>query len=564
MKRLPDVNIHIDKFLVRLWLVLLLSAAGSLADVAEFALRSDSSSGTVGGYWAILGLICLAVFKATALTAIYAVCRRNRWAKAGAILMIAAFMVLSLINGFCWLFYGFGISMKLLKIIMETNPTELGEFIPELTDKLIGLLHLPWLWFGLVVFLSLWKWLPAISGKWLLSVSIGISVLGLAYFIYVFSVAEFGRNTHSVFVRSGKCVMKYITDFRRIQELQSKKQPLACLESLKSTHAAERIVVVIGESASRGHLSLYGYPLPTTPRMDSMRDDLFVFTDAVASSSSTAENMPRLLTLMTDEPDGGEWYTYPSMLQIFKELGYRTYWLSNQEYSGQWSNLSSILSSDADVLRYVGSMDSDDHYLYRYDDALLPEWDNANSANDSLQLTFLHLMGSHFQYDRRFPEDRHHFSAKDVMAKMKRPWLDDKKAGIIANYDNSILYTDSILSLMINDVKEQKQPTVLIYLSDHGEDVYDDRDYRGRNEKFTEVPFLIYTNEAYRMRNPEIINELLAAGSVSFSTSELPQIVMHLSGTRYEMYDSVRDPLSTAFKTRKRWVDEEVFYRDER
>lgn len=566
--RLNNIHINISKGLVRLWLLLAVAAAGSLADVAEFSARSAGTAwsadttGTETPAVAIAGLLCLAVLKATALTALYAVCRGNRWLRAVAVVIIAAFVALSLLNGFCWLFYGFGISMKLFKIMVETNPTEVGEFLPELVDKLTSMLRSIWFWVFIVLFAAAWKWLPKVPSKWFLAGSVTLSAFGLGYLVFVFTTAEFGRNAHSVFARSGRCVAKYMHDRGIIRELQAKKRPLEYPESLTSSHAAERIVVVIGESASRDHLSLYGYPLQTTPRLDSIRDELFVFSDAVASSASTADNIPRLLTLMTDQPGDKEWYDFPSMLQLFRELGYRTYWLSNQEYSGQWSNLSTILALDADELTYVGNMESDEHFLYRYDDALLPEWRKALEARDSLQLTFLHLMGSHFQYDRRFPETYRHFSAEDVMTEMPRKWLDDEKAAIIANYDNSILYTDSILSLVIADVKGQPQPTVLVYLSDHGENVYDDRDYRGRDTKFVDVPFLIYANDAYRQRNPEIMEDLERSRSASFSTSELPQMLLHLSGTRYEMYDSVRDPLSAAFKTRKRWVDEEVFYRD--
>ena len=549
-------NININKDLVRLWLCLVVTAAGSLADVAEFTSHQE------GMVIAVAALICEAVMKATALTAIYAVCRSNRWLRAGAVAVVAAFVALSLLNGFCWLFYGFGISMKLFKIMVETNPTEIGEFMPELAAKLTAMLQSIWFWVCAGAFAAAWRWLPKVSSKWMVSGSLVLSAFGLAYLVWVFTTAEFGRNTHSVFVRSSRCVVKYVRDHRAIRDLLAKKRPLEFPESLASTHAAERILVVIGESASRDHLSLYGYPLKTTPRLDTIRGDLYIFSDAVASSTSTADNIPRLLTLMTDEPDGREWYEYPSLLQIFGQLGYRTYWLSNQEYSGQWSNLSGILSADADVLTYVGCLDSEDHYLYRYDDALMPEWRKTLAAKDSLQLTFLHLMGSHFQYDRRFPESRHHFSAGDVSAKMPRKWLDDDKAGIIANYDNSILYTDSILSVLIDGVRKQAQPTVMVYLSDHGENVYDDHDYRGRDAKFVDVPFLIYANDAYRQRSPEIIKDLDARRATPFSTSELPQMLMHLSGTRYQMYDSVRDPLSGAFKTRKRWVDEEVFHRD--
>ena len=549
-------SINVDNSLVRLWLVLLVAAVGSLADVAEFAAR-ESSHGIM-----LAGLACVAVLKATALTAIYAVCRENRWWRIGAIVLIGAFFVLSLINGCSTLFYGFGFTMKLFTIVAQTNYAEVVEFIPELSAKFLDLIVSPVLWVAFGVFIVAWIWMPRISARWLAISSLSLSGLGLVYLLVVVVPAEFGRMNHSMFGRSARCVVKYCSDRRRIRELEVMKRPLPFPETLISPKSQRRVVVVIGESASRDHLSLYGYPLPTTPRLDSIKDDLLIFSDAVASSTSTAENMPRLLTFMNDSPGEKEWYEYPSVLQIFHELGYRTYWLSNQEYSGRWSNLSCILSSDADILKYVGSMDSEDHYLDRYDDVLLPEWNKAYASVDSLQLTFIHLMGSHFQYSRRFPKSRHFFKSEDVVSRMPRKWLDRKKADIVADYDNSILYTDSILSVVMDGIQHSDIPTVMIYLSDHGENVYDDRDYRGRDPKFVKVPFIIFVNQAYREQNPEIIEDIQNSLSKPFSTSELPQMLMHLTGTSYELYDSVRDPLSAAFRSRQRWVDGEVFYRD--
>ncbi len=153
---------NINRGLVRLWLVLSFAAAGSVADVAEYAVSQP------GAVLTIAGLVCFMVLKATALTILYALCRKNCWLKGAAIVVIAAFISLSLLNGFCSLFYGFGISMKLFKIMAETNPTEVGEFMPELIAKFVDIIHSIWLWVAVIVFAVLWKWLPKVPGKWLL------------------------------------------------------------------------------------------------------------------------------------------------------------------------------------------------------------------------------------------------------------------------------------------------------------------------------------------------------------------------------------------------------------
>lgn len=549
-------DLTISKGTVRLWLLLSILAVGSLADVMELAAHQS------GAFLALIGLVCVALFKSSVLTVFYAICRNRFILKIFAIVLIAIFCILSILNAGCWLLYDFGITGKLFTLIVETNTDEVMEFLPDLVYRLRLLFESGWMWLSIAAVAAAWIWLPRVSGKWLALAAMFISAAGLVYMIYFCATRDGGRSSLSVLVRSVKCVAAYVDNNQKIRELMEKKLPLPYPETLRSEKAAERVVVVIGESASREHLSIYGYPLPTTPALDSVSQGLCLFEDAVASSTLTAHNIPRLISFMTDQPESKQWYEFPSLLQVFHELGYRTYWLSNQEFSGKWSNLSSILALDADVVKYVGAMDSEDYSLGLYDSALLPEWNNTWAAEDSLQLTFLHLMGSHFQYYNRFPENQAAFSASDVLHVRNLEWLDKSKAQVVADYDNSILYTDSILGVLMADVRSSARPALLVYVSDHGENVYDDRDYRGRDPKFVDVPFLVYANDAFRRKNPDVWKSVQAARNTPFSISELPQIILHLTGTGYKLYDPTRDPLSNTFSPRKRWVDGEVYYKD--
>lgn len=54
-----------------------------------------------------------------------------------------------------------------------------------------------------------------------------------------------------------------------------------------------------------------------------------------------------------------------------------------------------------------------------------------------------------------------------------------KKKKEIADYDNATRYNDYVLMQIINRFRNQN--TVLLYFSDHGEEVYDYRDHKGRD-----------------------------------------------------------------------------------
>ncbi|MDE5842814.1 MAG: phosphoethanolamine transferase [Muribaculaceae bacterium] len=538
---------------LHLWVAMLATAFASLCDVIEFASRQPQAA------FAIAGLICYAVCKASAVTLLYIFCRNNRWLRWGCIVFIAGFVVLSVVNLACLGFYGFGITRKLITILCETNPGEVREFIPNLLSQAFAAVTNRNLWCAVLIFIILWRGVPEIPARIFIPAAGVISLLGGGYFVYVYATAEFGKSNHIIYVRTARCIRATIQDMRNIRELSRQRRPLPDGITASSEYKADRVVVVIGESASRDHLSLYGYPLPTSPNLDSISAGLYVFSDAIGASSSTAENIPRLLTFMTDEPSQREWYEYPTLIQLFKALGYSTSWLSNQERTGELSNLSGILSNDADVVKYLGSQNSEDHYLYKYDEVLLPAWTELMEKGKRRQLAFLHLMGSHIQYHNRFPADRSKFTADDVLGAAPRKWLTRKKAAVIANYDNSLLYTDSILNRIISELRRSELPSVMVYLSDHGENVFDNRDFNGRDPEFVRVPFIIYANEAYRRLNPEIIADIERSLHQPFSTSELPQLLLHLSGSGYKSYSPQRDPLSPQFRPRTRYVDDEPF-----
>lgn len=549
-------NIEISR---RVWLVLLVASALSVVDILGYYIDHDM------GFWIEWGVRCYAVLKATVITLMLGMVRKHRILYGIGWVVVSVFILLSIVNAVSYSLYGFGVSRKLITILYETNREEVRQFLPGMIGNIFSLLFSWKMLLEVCVFVAAWFVLPVIPKRWFRDAIWVFCLSGMIYIVWFAATARWGKTNHLMMARSAVAVRSVVKSTSVIRDLSSKRRPLPYRESAISLHLAQNTVLVIGESASRDHLSLYGYPLPTTPEIDSVRDSLFVFTDAVASSTSTAENLPRILSFMNCEPGQGEWYEYPTVMNLLKAYGYSTTWLSNQERTGDWSNLSGILSSDADVVEYLGSVDSEDHLTDRYDEVLLPEFRGSLAGGDSLRFICLHLMGSHIAYNERYPKDRSRFSASDVLKKTpKRSWLDAGKAQTVAEYDNSIAYTDSILGEVVEGLSRLQEPSIMVYLSDHGENVYDDRDFQGRDHKFVRVPFFIYANKAYRENNLEVIEKLEKAVKTPFSTSDLIHTLITLTGSAYRLYDPARDILSPEFLPRTRYVDEEPFHDDTR
>ncbi len=534
----------------RLWLLLWALGMLSVADIPGSPIFVLSRA-EQWGY-----IVAAGALKASVLGVPLGLMMRRRPWRPAAVAVIAVYGLLAVVNALCYRFYEFGITRKLLMILSQTTSREASEFVPALLANLRGLLSAPSTYVVAASALAVCVAMLRMPRRAAVAVAAALPLAGDVSFA-AFSMSYIaGRTAHSLVVRTAK----YIVEARREQQRYAQMQqghvaPLPRAGSI-AAEGDVAVVVVIGESASRDHLSLYGYALPTSPRLDAMRDSLYVFTDAIGSSSCTAGNMERILTFKEDDATEGDALSYPGVIDVFKAAGYRTWWLSNQERVGMFSNISGVLAERADEVRFVGADNSEDALALRYDDALLPDFAAAMDAGDARRLVFMHLMGSHTHYDARYPGDFARFGAADEM-RLGLPWLDGRTGAIRAAYDNSILYTDHLLAGIVGRLAREPRPAVMVYFSDHGENVYDEGPYTGRGRAYVRVPFVVYANAAYRRSRPDMAGRLAAAVGRPLSTANVVYMLMTLTGTRYAMYDGADDPLSDDFTPRPRMVDEQ-------
>src|SRR5262249_52349193 len=110
------------------------------------------------------------------------------------------------------------------------------------------------------------------------------------------------------------------------------------------------IILVLGESMARRHLSLYGYHRSTTPVLDSLRDSLLVQTDTISPHSHTARVVLAMFGVRSTQSrverfQGG-------VLGAFRSSGVKTFWYSNQNEFGIWENPVTLLAKSADVWQF--------------------------------------------------------------------------------------------------------------------------------------------------------------------------------------------------------------------
>lgn len=536
-----------------LWLFLLIFSAMSVYDIAEASVYDIAKPVRV------MYVSVIAILKATLATLVYTLCNKRLYLKIPCVILIGIYIFLSLLNFTAFQLYGFGITRKLILIFAQTTPAETAGFMPELVHNIL-LMFRSWIFYLILALLLLAIYFIRKCGKkTFIAISLTGSALGIVGFLVFNMVFSMGRTAHLLFARLAKYSYEVVQEDWKFKEMLKNKKELPDAASVSSLHIANTVIVVIGESAIRTHHSLYGYPLPTTPRLDALSDSLYVFRDAIGSSLSTSGNMERILSFKKDDKTSGDGLDYPLLVDYFNRAGYKTFWLSNQERYGSMSNTSGVMAMNSSVTEYVGANNSEDALCMKFDEALLPEIEKALKDTVGNKLIFAHLMGSHSEYKLRYPESFRIFSAESELKAFNFDWLDPGMARRRAEYDNSIRYTDTLLAEIIRKVSSLKESAIMIYLSDHGCTVYDSSAYNGRDDSCAQVPFILYANSEYRRSNPGIIDRIQQALSKPFSTANLVHSLLTLTGSGYSYYDPKLDVLSPEFEIRPRYVDEKIW-----
>lgn len=244
----------------------------------------------------------------------------------------------------------------------------------------------------------------------------------------------------------------------------------------------DKVIVVMGESVNKHHMSIYDYKIKTTPFLASLKklDKLYIF-NAIAPSNQTMYSVPINLTKANVHNYLDLYLHSYSILSEFKVNNYTTYWISNQARVGKYDSITSAMANEANIQIFANSKHSD----AKTDDVVLDYLDKFHKKQTK-EMYLVHLMGSHSSYNKRYTEDLSIFK---------------KAQNIDEEYDNSIYYTDYILSQIYNKFKDEK--LLLIYLSDHGEIINSQRHGHGFLPAYKDeydVPFVIYSS----IKNPRL------------------------------------------------------------
>lgn len=300
----------------------------------------------------------------------------------------------------------------------------------------------------------------------------------------------------------------------------------------------EVFVVIIGESIARKHLQLYDYNRATSPLLYNFKDSLMVYDNVIAPDVLTTKVLPKLLTTISNN-DSIEQPT--NIIDVLNEANFDTYWISNQRPIGFHENVVSQLVSVSKEVKYLTHKSHIENS--NLDKIVLPELKNVLNKKGK-KVVFVHLIGAHFNYNNRYPTDFNKFN----------PNTGNNNQDLINQYDNAILYNDFIVYSILKQVQSLKQKSSVLYLSDHGEDVFDESSFAGHTEsKITksmlEIPFALWISDDYDL--PE---DFQFEPQRKFMTDYFYSSLGHLLGVSYPSILKSRSIFSNAYKERERII----------
>lgn len=466
------------------------------------------------------------------------------------------------------LFYLYGedvIAVDMFLNLVTTNPSEAGELLGSIWPSIIivCVLYIP---ATIIAIIQLKRkvYLPFVFRKKTLLAG---AVIFCCSFIFSLFAKDKNVDEFSFYKDVYPANVFYNLDFAIHKWQNTRNYPETSKDF--SFHARKELnpgqreiyVFVIGETGRAENWSLYGYPRRTNPKLEE-QDGLIHFEDVLTQSNTTHKSVAIMLSAASAE-NYDVIYTQKSILEAFKETGFKTVFLSNQ---GANHSFTDFYSNEADYYRNIRSIgELGISTVNQYDDALLPMFRHCIDSIPGNLLVVFHTYGSHFNYNERYPESFSQFTPDEVTK------ISQKEREMLVNaYDNTILYTDYFLSEVIDILEEQQCYSAMFYASDHGEDIMDDK--RGRflhaspNPTFYQlrIPMLTWFSDNYRAHSPEKVEAAGRNRLKPIATNAVFHTLLDIASIRTEHLIPELSLVDTLFQTDKRMYlndhDKPIFF----
>ena len=459
--------------------------------------------------------------------------------------LIALLLICSAASDYWLNHLGIVINPEMIRNLVETTAREAADFIT-----------LPFICYVAVLGI-----LPAVGLLWvninfeplkkeiknrLLMIIMSLIVIGLIIPVFYKPYISFGRNNYQVryYVNTFNYVNAIV---RYYKKSANKNRKFVILDEHPQINLSEEnkqpkvLVVVLGETARANNFSLYGYEKKTNPLLE--KQNIIVFKNTTSCGTSTAVSLPCMFSFMGRHNfDVMEAKFTQNVLDIAQAAGYDVIWKDNDDGCKDVCMRTQYTDARAGNKQPFCFGD------YCYDDILL---DGLSDVLDGIKkdtLIVLHAMGSHGpSYYKRYPKEMEQFKPSCQNDDLQECSQDE----IINAYDNTILYTDYLVSSVIDILKTKHNlQTEMLFVSDHGESLGEHNIYlhslpfKFAPKEQKEIPMILWLSDDVK-QNMHINSACLAekAANDAFSHDNYSHTLMGLLDINSTVYKEDLDIL---------------------
>lgn len=458
------------------------------------------------------------------------------------------FFLIGLIETCHWLILGGPITITSLLVISNTYYDEIVEFA-SLKASSEFLLILP---FFTIFILSFKNPPPFIRTK---TKNYTLLIIGLISVIFISENAINGRLIRKGSPHLIKVAYSFIEKISLFKEAMKDAKPKELEATSIIPNEKQTFVLILGESNSRRHMSLYGAKSKTTPKLDN-RTDLILYNNVVSPYSSTINSVLTILT-QTNLEKKIDILNNIDILDIFHSSGFKNFWISNQSPIGVWDNQITQFARKSDKCEFVNMTSNSSYeatYTASYDEKIIAPFSEALKDSAKKKLIILHLIGNHSSYSKRYPTDFNIFEGDG-----------SKKSNTIAEYKNSLVYTDFIVDSMINVLMKTQRlnintATSLLYISDHGENVYDHGEKAGHDyskvvpKANVEIPFFLWVSSYFQSLDSSKTQQAILNKNKPFVTDDLFHALIDLNFIKTKFLEKDRSLFNAKFNDKRKRI----------
>ncbi len=419
-------------------------------------------------------------------------------------------------------------SSSYMYLLLESNKQELSEF----TSAYISMPIVLFVIIEVILFFIIRKIKLTVFNKKQLIIGV-LGFISMIFFLKFTGLIE--SNAYHNIIRGAYGYIDLQNSFKLNPEIDK--------GDINITADNEVLVFVLGESTTRGHMQIYDYNRRTTPLLNAIKDSLFIYNNVISTDVFTLKSVPKMLTSLDIDSKKESVF---NLVEVFNLAGYSTYWLSNQRPISYHDNAISKIASASSEFKFYNHI-IDKHALV-LDGVLLPDYKNI-LKRPGKKVIFIRLIGTHFDYDKRYPAAFNLFKSNSE---------NDKKSTIINHYDNAVLYNDFIVYTFIKELQKTNNKSALLYVSDHGENLFDGNDFFGRSEEVLtksmfEIPFVLWTSKDFMFPK-----DFDFQPQRKFMADHIYESIGHVFGVMHKKMERSNSVFSKSFKERKRKVTNNI------